>query len=750
VVVAITHAVGHAYLKIMPSLQGLGRHLRDQIRQSERTAPAISLTVQVQTALLREQLRVAAREGDRTAIRLLAELESRGAETEFQLLVRRLSGQSVRLNVVTDKAGGFARLTASVGAAVLKFGALAAAAGAAMGAVNAIGAAVATASGSLLLIPAAGLAAAAAIGTLKLGLHGFSDALNESDPAKFAEALSRMAPAAASTAQAVRALQPEFTGLRLSVQQELFRGLSGEVTTLGRTYLPILRTGLSGIAGELNTGAREVIAFGRSWQTSADVSQILANSRIAVGNLVRALAPLLQAFRDIAAVGSGVFANLTKGAGSAAQRFADFIAQARQSGQLEQWITNGLTALRQLGALLSNVLGIIGAIFNAANASGGSLLGTLVEITGQIRAFLTSGQGATALGQIFTGLRAILAGLQPVLLALGQMITTSVAPAIQQLGGMIGQAFAMLAPALEPLGRILASVAPVLGAAAQTIVQILVPAIQLLAPIVAQVAGPLTDVIARVGELVSAFLKLEIVRGVFEAIGNVIEGALKILRGAIDLVLGVLTGDWSRAWSGLKDIVSGAFGGILGAVVEHGANLLGWVAELPLKILGALGDLGGLLLEAGASIIRGLVDGIVSGFRWVKDKLGELTDWITDWKGPPARDRVLLAPNGRLIMQGLLTGLRDEEPAIRDYLTSLTTSLPVTVQPVPGAALALAGVSTAPGAPTGPTGWQADPGLVAEAVTAGVLAALDGARMQVDGAGVARLVNIVNARNARR
>jgi phage-related protein len=750
VVVAITTAVGHAYLKIMPSLQGLGRHLRDQIRESERTAPAISLTAQVQTALLREQLRVVAREGDQTAIRLLAELDSRGAETEFQSLVRRLSGQSVRLHVVTDKAGGFARLTASVGAAVLKFGALAAAAGAAMGAVNTVGAAVATASGSLLLIPAAGLAAAAAIGTLKLGLHGFSDALSESDPAKFAEALSKMAPAAASTALAVRALQPEFTGLRLSVQQELFRGLSGEVTALGRTYLPILRTGLSGIAGELNNGAREVTAFGQSWQTSADVSQILANSRVAVGNLVRALAPLLQAFRDIVAVGSGVFANLTKGAGSAAQRFADFIAQARQSGQLEQWITNGLTALRQLGALLSNVLGIIGAIFNAANTSGGSLLGTLVEITGQIRAFLTSGQGATALGQIFTGLRAIVAGLQPVLLALGQMITTSVAPAIQQLGTMIGQAFAMLAPALEPLGRILASVAPVLGAAAQTIAQILVPAIQLLAPIVAQVAGPLTDVIQRVGELVSAFLKLDIVRGVFETIGNVIEGALKILRGAIDLVLGMLTGDWSRAWSGLKDIVSGAFDGILRGVVQHGANLLAWIAELPLKILGALGNLGGLLLEAGASIIRGLVDGIASGFRWVKDKLGELTDWITDWKGPPARDRVLLAPNGRLIMQGLLSGLRDEEPAIRDYLTNLTTSLPVTVQPVSGASQALTGASVGASTPPVPTGWQAEPGLLAEAVTAGVLAALDGARMQVDGAGVARLVNTVNARNARR
>ncbi|OLR94039.1 hypothetical protein [Actinokineospora bangkokensis] len=58
--------VGHAYLKVLRSLKGLGQHLRDQIRAAEAGAPAVSLTTQVQTALLREQLRAAAREGDQT------------------------------------------------------------------------------------------------------------------------------------------------------------------------------------------------------------------------------------------------------------------------------------------------------------------------------------------------------------------------------------------------------------------------------------------------------------------------------------------------------------------------------------------------------------------------------------------------------------------------------------------------------------------------------------------------------------
>src|ERR1043165_6651763 len=99
----------------MPSLQGLGRHLRDQIRESERTAPSIALTAQVQTALLREQLRAAAREGDETAIRLLAELDAIPAETSFQRLMRRLSGRSIGVKVTTDHSA-LARVAGALGA----------------------------------------------------------------------------------------------------------------------------------------------------------------------------------------------------------------------------------------------------------------------------------------------------------------------------------------------------------------------------------------------------------------------------------------------------------------------------------------------------------------------------------------------------------------------------------------------------------------------------------------------------------
>ena len=974
--------VGHAYFKLLPSLQGLGREIRDQVRENERTAPTITLSAQVQTALLKEQIRAAAREGNDSAVRLLAELDAVPAETRFQRLIRDLNGHSVSIKAVADKSIGstvrglgelddglnrttaqFTKMTLTVGASVLKYGAMAAAIGQAVTVLGGVGSAAATASGALLVVPAAGLAAAAALATLKLGVSGFADALKESDPAKYAQDIAEFPPAMAEAANAARALRPELTGLRQEVQQNLFAGLAGEISGLAGTYLPLLRTELGGIADGLNAGALGFAAFAREGRTIDGVRAILDSTGVSVRAASAGVQPFLQGLRDIAAVGAEFLPGFASGLADSAQRFADFIAQARESGQLREWLSAGLSALGDLVTVLKNLGQIVFAVFSAANTGGGGLLSTLVAVTGQIAAFVQSAQGATALAQIFDGLHALSAGLLPVLVALGQVIVTSIAPAISQLGPMIGQAFAALAPALAPLGQVLAALAPVAGAAAQALAAVLVPAAAALAPIVAalapvvaelvgqlggalggaittltpalvqlaqtlaplisgfggllvqalslvapvlgelmtalspligQLGGALLDALSAVmpvisalaglftsvllaalsavmpvlpvivqviqqlaevvgsalqtatpvltevgtllgqiaGQVLSALLPIlpplwqallsivtallpilppllqlvsallppllglitsllpiivqaaglfatlvtaiaplitqiaqllipiiqtlfDFVQPIFTAIVEVISGAMQVIQGVIQVVMGLISGDWNQAWSGIKNILGGIWNIIKGVVADGIGGLLSWFASLPGRILGALGDLAGLLVNAGKNIIIGLVNGLTAGFGWVKDKLSELTNWITDWKGPPARDKVLLSGNGRLIMSGLLAGLQDGEPQIRDYLSGFTKALPLevsgSVAAPPGATSA--GQTAAALAGTGsPVGGSAplDAAAITAAVTAGVLAALDGARMRVDGPGIARLVNSVNVANARR
>jgi TP901 family phage tail tape measure protein len=101
-------------------------------------------------------------------------------------------------------------------------------------------------------------------------------------------------------------------------------------------------------------------------------------------------------------------------------------------------------------------------------------------------------------------------------------------------------------------------------------------------------------------------------------------------------------------------------------------TLMPFIQGLPDRILNALGDIGSLLYNAGKNIIQGLINGITDAFGGVKDTLGNLTNDLTSWKGPPARDAILLAENGRLVIQGFIDGIVSKVPDVQSTLGGLT------------------------------------------------------------------------------
>lgn len=74
--------------------------------------------------------------------------------------------------------------------------------------------------------------------------------------------------------------------------------------------------------------------------------------------------------------------------------------------------------------------------------------------------------------------------------------------------------------------------------------------------------------IANVAPIISEQLQLaiDIFFTFYESISEVIEGALDILNGIIDFLVGVFTGDWEQAWTGVKEILSGIWEIIKGLV----------------------------------------------------------------------------------------------------------------------------------------------------------------------------------------
>jgi hypothetical protein len=342
-------------------------------------------------------------------------------------------------------------LLAGIGAAG---GIAAAGTGAATASVMSLVGAVASLAG-LAPVAVGGLAAyGAVVGTVRLGLMGLDEAFkNLDDPKKFAEALKDASPAGREFATTVRDLKPAFDGVRLDVQQRLLAGYGAETRTLAERLLPSLRTGLGGTASELNLTGKELIRFASSGSTVRDVDTIFRNTNktLAAGRPI--VTNLAAALVDVGVVGSSVMPELASGATEATGRFREWIAEARQSGQLEQWIRGGIDTLQQLGRIAGNVGGSLGAIFTAAKASGADFLSTAERVTAEVERLLESAEGQDALIAFFRESRDTIDALLPGLQSAGRFALDFLS-SFSDTGGLQSAAGAVtdLLEAVEPLG----------------------------------------------------------------------------------------------------------------------------------------------------------------------------------------------------------------------------------------------------------------------------------------------------------
>ncbi|MFE0104132.1 hypothetical protein [Streptomyces sp. NPDC059009] len=172
----------------------------------------------------------------------------------------------------------------------------------------------------------------------------------------------------------------------------------------------------------------------------------------------------------------------------------------------------------------------------------------------------------------------------------------------------------------------------------------------------------------------------ELIKGIFTGAFNAIRGFLGVfftgMRGIVTDGLAAIGRFFSSAWTSIRDTAVTALGRLISTIGEWIGKAVTTVKELPGKAKDALGSLGSTLLDAGKALIRGFIDGIKSMFSSVKNKLGELTDKLTSWKGPPKKDAVLLYDAGRLIISGLIKGLESKYDDVKKSLNDLTAKIP--------------------------------------------------------------------------
>jgi TP901 family phage tail tape measure protein len=107
--------------------------------------------------------------------------------------------------------------------------------------------------------------------------------------------------------------------------------------------------------------------------------------------------------------------------------------------------------------------------------------------------------------------------------------------------------------------------------------------------------GKISDIFNRVRDVIMGFIDLvkvawgtfgqtllDTAGRIFGNILSVIDGVLRVIKGVVDTFVGLLTGDWSRAWEGIKGIVSGAWEaikGIVGLAIEKVRTIVSLVLD---------------------------------------------------------------------------------------------------------------------------------------------------------------------------
>ncbi|WP_016691459.1 hypothetical protein, partial [Rhodococcus rhodochrous] len=177
---------------------------------------------------------------------------------------------------------------------------------------------------------------------------------------KFAEAMAHLSPNAQDFVTKVRAMGDEWSNLRRQIQDNLFAGLGASIQDLGNNYFPILREGLGGIATEINGGLKRAIEDLNSESIKLDWSNILNNTKDAIGPFMDGISSLAGALTNIASIGSDFLVGGAESFSETMQGFENWTNSSEGRDKIRDFMEKSIESLKQLKDLFVEVGRVIG------------------------------------------------------------------------------------------------------------------------------------------------------------------------------------------------------------------------------------------------------------------------------------------------------------------------------------------------------------------------------------------------------
>ena len=506
---------------------------------------------------------------------------------------------------------------------------------------------------------AAGMAAAAPATGLVVGLLAGLPSLM----AGFGAAAGAVALGMEGIKAAAAPLKPQLDGLKAAVSQVFATRLPPIFEELSSKLLPTLTSGMTAVAGGL-TDMFDGVAQALIGPTGEGITNLNTILQGTAGFLTQ-LSPIMGQFTDTfmtaAAAGANSFGHLRDMLGGFATEFGAVIDRMVSSGSFEGALAGMSQAVGGFLSLFSRLFEVGGTAMAQLGGPLNTLFGGLGDLLVAAMPALTTFSAGVAdtIGALGTALAPAFAALQPALAA--------IMPAITQIATILGETLATAVVALAPvltqlaqtLGPVLVSavtaLAPILTQVATTLGTVLLAAVEALAPVMPQITAAFVALASALGQgmatllpvIADAFIQLlpvviqlippllQIVQAVIPlipALAQVAAAAVGVVVALMPLInifarLAAFTAEIIALFAGLAAAIVGKVAEMATGVISWFANMMEtvttavaggidtvvqWFSGLPGKITGALGDLSGLLVSAGADLIRGLINGIKS------------------------------------------------------------------------------------------------------------------------------------------
>ncbi|MFP7366283.1 hypothetical protein SFC07_11020 [Corynebacterium callunae] len=431
-----------------------------------------------------------------------------------------------------------------IGASSVLMGTIGTVASGAIAPITSLAVELASVSGALVPIPAMAGAAGTALAGIMVGSMGVSDAFSamSGDASEFETALAELAPTAAGFMRSIYGVKDEWADMQSTVQNSLFEGLGESVETLTTRQLPNLTQGLSATNTEINRGLRASIAQFSTEAAATDFSVFLDNSARSISGLALAAAPLSQIWIDISTVGSEYLPGMARSLGLATQGWSTFISEARQTGQINDFIEGGIDSLGQLAGVATDLGGTLVGVLGAAYQAGNPMLDTLGNITQRTRDWVESADGNATLTNFFQTTSDAVADLATILPPVAETIVSDLIPGF---AGLVSGAAPGVLTFVEGLASGLDNVGPNLALAGEGAGDLL------------EALAPLSPVLSESVELIGA------AGSVLTTLSGPLELVASLLGDHPQLVLTAAAawGTW-KYMPGVVDKLSGSLSGV--------------------------------------------------------------------------------------------------------------------------------------------------------------------------------------------